>query len=192
MSELPIAPIARIMKRHADDMKISKEAKEALAEALEQEGLRISETAVHLAEQDGRKTVMAKDIKRWVSLDEMEDDDFIYKDDEWVRYNKAAPASCFVNKECFKALPTKFLKGTLLFHGRLYNGIETMNDAKRLMESHKKEILDSLMEPHWAYNIYEFRDWEPVKELDNGVMKLEMWFDDYDGGDVFVEGYLFQ
>lgn len=194
MTELPIAPVTRILKRNGEDMKFTKEAKQLLAEALEKEGMKLGRQAVKLARDDGRKTVQEKDIMRWKPIDEMADDDFIYKlkgrFGEHTHYNRFDSAKHWTNKDSAVALPRKFLKGKLLFRGDLFDA-DSVSDAKRIMERHEGAILDSLMEPHWAYSPYEFRDWEPVEDIDGNIKMLTMWFDDYDGGDVFVHGYLF-
>ena len=191
MSELPIAPVGRILKKADPTMKFSKEAKTLFAKVLEQEGLDLSRQAVRLAESDGRKTVMEKDIKRWKKPSELDTDDFIYKVYGRVRYNKEINHTNFVDQEQITALPVKFIKGKLLFDGNLYDA-NSVSESKKIMESYEKKILDNLMQPHWAYNIYEFRDWEPVEESNENTTKLTMWFDDYDGVDVFVDGILFQ
>lgn len=185
-----MAPIERILKRNATGMHISKEAKELLAMELENEGKRISQKAVELAKADGRKTVLEKDIKRWRTLDETEGDNFIYSLNSYVRYNKETNISCWLNNETAKTLDVKFLDNVLLFHDRLYN-VKSVDEARKIMESYESEILDSLMEPHWAYNIYEYRAWREPEKVNDHTTKLSMWFDDYDGGDVFVEGFLF-
>jgi histone H3/H4 len=61
MSELPIAPVGRIIK-NAGALRISKNAKEALRKILEERGSEIAQDAIRLAKHSGRKTVMKRDV----------------------------------------------------------------------------------------------------------------------------------
>ena len=62
MSELPIAPIKRLLK-NAGASRISDEAAVKLAEVLEEIGEDLARDATKLAEHAGRKTVKAEDIE---------------------------------------------------------------------------------------------------------------------------------
>ncbi|RAP51754.1 MAG: histone [Methanosphaera sp. rholeuAM270] len=61
MSELPIAPIKRILK-NAGAARISDDAAVALAEVLEEFGEDLAMQATKLAKHAGRKTIKAEDV----------------------------------------------------------------------------------------------------------------------------------
>jgi histone H3/H4 len=62
MSKLPLANMERLLKEGGAE-RVSEDAKEALAEVLEDHGLEIAKDAVLLSEHAARKTVRKEDVK---------------------------------------------------------------------------------------------------------------------------------
>jgi histone H3/H4 len=62
MNKLPLANMERLLKEGGAE-RVSEDAKEALAEVLENYGLEIAKDAVILSEHAGRKTVRKEDVK---------------------------------------------------------------------------------------------------------------------------------
>ncbi|NIQ13845.1 MAG: histone [Candidatus Dadabacteria bacterium] len=62
MAEFPLATLDRIIRR-AGAERVSEDAKEVLADLLEDYGKKIASNAINIANKSGRKTIKAKDIE---------------------------------------------------------------------------------------------------------------------------------
>jgi len=67
MTELPIAPVVRLMKQSGAE-RISSDAGTALIELMEKYGDSLTREAIKLASHAGRKTVTAHDIRMAAEL----------------------------------------------------------------------------------------------------------------------------
>jgi len=60
--ELPFAPVDDVIRHHADGLRVSSGAAEALAHRIQREGARLAVEAAARADEDGRKTLMVEDF----------------------------------------------------------------------------------------------------------------------------------
>lgn len=60
--ELPSAPVDAIIRRNAGDLRVSADATDALARAIQDRGAALAAAAAERATADGRKTLMAADF----------------------------------------------------------------------------------------------------------------------------------
>ena len=62
MTELPIAPVGRLIRQTGAE-RVSADAVSALAEIMEEYGVKVAKEAQKLASHSGRKTITARDIR---------------------------------------------------------------------------------------------------------------------------------
>ncbi|MCW3991749.1 MAG: NFYB/HAP3 family transcription factor subunit [Candidatus Bathyarchaeota archaeon] len=60
--EFTLAPMRRLIKRHGD-LRVSEEAGEELRRVIGDYGSRVAEAAVAHAREEGRRTVLARDVR---------------------------------------------------------------------------------------------------------------------------------
>lgn len=60
--ELPFAPVDSLIRRNADDLRVSADAAEELARRIQDRGAELAAEAAERATADGRKTLMAADF----------------------------------------------------------------------------------------------------------------------------------
>jgi len=64
--ELPFAPVDSVIRRNADDLRVGSDATEELARRIQSRGAALAVEAARLADEDGRKTLMAEDFEATV------------------------------------------------------------------------------------------------------------------------------
>ena len=60
---LPLAAMEKILKKGAQDIRVSDPAKDALREYLEEKGIELAKVAAEFSAHAGRKTIKAEDVK---------------------------------------------------------------------------------------------------------------------------------
>ncbi|MEZ3115338.1 histone [Halobaculum sp. MBLA0147] len=60
--ELPFAPVDEVIRRNAGDLRVSADAAEELARRIQSRGAELAVDAAAVADEDGRKTLMASDF----------------------------------------------------------------------------------------------------------------------------------
>jgi histone H3/H4 len=72
--ELPFAPVDTIIRRNADELRVSADAAEELARRIQEHGSELAIDAAEHASRDGRKTLMSQDfgVDQVVDKDDLE------------------------------------------------------------------------------------------------------------------------
>ncbi len=60
---LPLAPMERLLKKGAADIRVSEPAKEALREWLEEKATELAKVAAEFSVHAGRRTIKAEDVR---------------------------------------------------------------------------------------------------------------------------------